>query len=177
MQKRNIKMGLIAILASAILTGALACGSGNDSDPTATELKRIEQMAIENLVSQEVLDARVARVEDTNTTLSDRITELEEAKQALTNPVATLESGGLATASASATPPRTDLGPGYNNATPEDRQLVREFLECAMKATGTDAALIPTLIDVSEKETWDQVDAGGMTLDEIKMLHSFTCAN
>jgi hypothetical protein len=163
MQKRNIKMGLIAILASAILAGALACGSGNDSDPTATELKRIEQMAIENLVSQEVLDARVARVEDTNTALSDRITELE--------------SGGPATASASATPPRTDLGPGYNNATPEDRQLVREFLECAMKATGTDAALIPTLIDVSEKETWDQVDAGGMTLDEIKMLHSFTCAN
>ena len=77
MQKRNIKMGLIAILASAILAGALACGSGNDSD-----LKRIEQMAID-LVSQEVLDARVARVEDTNTALSDRITELEEAKQAL----------------------------------------------------------------------------------------------
>ena len=177
MQKRNIKMGLITILAGAILVGALACGFGNDSDSADTELSRIEQMANDNLVSQKVLDARVSRMEETNQTLSDRIAKLEEDKQALTNRVATLESAGPATASVSAAPLRTDLGPAYNAATPEDRQLVREFLECSMKASGTDAALIPALIGTSEKETWDQVDTGGMSLDQIRLLHGFMCAN
>ena len=181
MQQRNIKMVLIGILAGAILIGALACGfgddSGDDSDSTDTVLSQIEDMKTDNLIKQQVMDARVTRLDETNKTLSDRIAKLEEDKQALTARVATLESAGPATAGASAVAPRTDLGPAYDAATPEDRQLVRTFLECTMKATGTDAALIPMLIADSEKETWNQVDAGGRSLDQIRLMHGVMCAN
>ena len=188
MAKLNIiRRSAITVLACVVLiVAATACFGGDDS--TEAELQRIDQLTSNNLVELEVLKARITRLEQTNATLSDHIAQIEGENKELTHRVAVLEELGaqavslMATGSDSALPPLpaadqpSGLGAAYDAASDEDRQLVREFLECAMKASGTDAATIAAMLPESEKMTWRDIEDGGQTIENIQTLRNIVCS-
>ena len=181
MHKRHIMRALIVILAcSVLLAGALACGDGDAEQED--ELARIEGIATKNLVELEVIQARLEQMEEAaaNNALSDRMAALEAENQQLTHRIAVLEGitsaagggmpGGVTTGAAP-----SGLGTAYDAASEEDRQVVREFLECSMKATDTDAATIAAMLPISEKETWLAIESGESSIAEFQILRDFVC--
>lgn len=179
MHKRHCLRPLIAVLAcSLLLAGALACG--NVDQEKEDRVARVEGIATKNLVELEVMQARLSQMEEANAALPDRIADLEAENQQLTHRIAVLEgitsAGGAGMSGAGmAGAARSGLGDAYDTASEEDRQLVREFLECSMKATGTDAARIAEELPNSEKMTWQDIDDGAMSLEQVQLLHTVVC--
>ena len=180
-----IRRSAIAILACTVLiAAATACFGGDDS--TEADLQRVDQLASSNLIEMEVLKARITRLEEINETLSDRIAQMEGENKELTHRVAVLEEIGAtvvasltAAGSRSAAPAAAQpsgLGAAYDAASDEDRQMVREFLECAMKASGTDATTIAAMLPESEKMTWRDIEDGGQTIENIQILRDIVCS-
>lgn len=181
MHKRHTLRALIAVLAcSLLLAGALACGTGNED--TEAELARIDGIATKNLVELEVIQARLSQMEeaDANNDLSDRMADLEAANQQLKHRIAVLEgitsAGGAGTAGAATTAAApSGLGAAYDAASDEDRKLVRDFLECTMKAAGTDDATITAMLSESEKMTWRDIEAGKQSVEQLQLLQGLLC--
>ncbi|MXZ91937.1 MAG: hypothetical protein F4W95_03510 [Chloroflexi bacterium] len=181
MHKRHILRALIVILAcSVLLVGALACGSGDGDEED--DLARIEGIATKNLVELEVIQARLEQMEEAeaNNALSDRIAALEAENQQLTHRIAVLEgitsmAGAGMTGAAMTEAAPSGLGAAYDAASEEDRKLVRDFLECTMKAAGTDDATIAAMIPESEKMTWQDIEDGGMSIEQLQILRNVVC--
>ena len=173
MHKCHVLRALMLILAcSVLMAGALACGN-SDAEPDA-ELTRVEGIATKNLVELEVTQARLAQMEEANTALSDRIAALEGENQQLTHRIAVLE-GITGAAGAGVAAAVSALGAAYDAASDADRQLVREFLECTMKAGGVDATTIAAMLPESEMMTWQDIDAGEQNIEQLQMMHSLVC--
>ena len=181
MHRRHMIRALIVVLACFLLSaGALACS--NSDEEINESVARVESIATKNLVELEVMQARLSQMEEAeaNAALSDRVAALEGENQQLTHRVAVLEGitsaagvGMTGTATTGAAP--SGLGAAYDAASEEDRQLVRDFLECTMKASGTDDATIAAMLPDSEKMTWGDIDAGDQTIDQLQLLHSLVC--
>jgi len=181
MHKRHILRTLIVVVAcSALLAGALACGDSDEEKED--ELARVEGIATKNLVELEVIQARLSQMEeaDANNALSDRIAALEAENQQLTHRIAVLEGitsaagAGMTGAATTAAAP-SGLGAAYDAASEDDRKLVRDFLECTMKAAGTDDATIAAMIPESEKMTWRDIEEGGHTIESLQIMYSVVC--
>ena len=181
MHKRHILRALIVILAcSVLLAGALACGSGDDE--AVDELARVEGIATKNLVELEVIQARLDQMEeaDANSALSDRVAALEAENQQLTHRIAVLEgitsaAGAGMTGGAMTGAAPSGLGAAYDAASDEDRTLVRDFLECSMKASGVDATTIAAMLPESEKMTWRDIEAGDSSIEQLQILRNVVC--
>ncbi|MYC34721.1 MAG: hypothetical protein F4X64_16280 [Chloroflexi bacterium] len=187
MLKWNIPLASITILSCVLLiAGALACGLGNDDDTEADEaLNRVQRLATENTVQLQVLKAGLDQMEQANQDLADRVAGLEKEKQDLTHRLAVLEefaavaAASVASNPALASPPAaaqpSGLGAAYDAASEEDRAVIREFLECSMRAGGVPENEIPQRIPESEKVTWHVIDEGTETLDNFRMLRDIVC--
>ena len=185
MRQLHIVRALLVILAcSVVLAGALACRDGDEEKED--ELARIDGIATNNLVELEVMQVRFAQAEETNAALSDRVAALEEENRQLKHRLSVLEELGSSiaagAAAAMAGAGATDaapsgLGAAYDAASEEDRQLVRDFLECAMKASGTDEATIAAMLPESEKMTWRDIEAGDSSIEQLQLMRNIVCPN
>ena len=174
MRQRHILRALTVVLACFLLSAAaLACMSGNEE--TESELARINGIATKNLVELEVLQARLSQMEEANTALSDRVAALEGENQQLVHRISVLEGITGAAGAAITAAAVSALGAAYDAASDADRQLVREFLECTMKAGGVDATTIAAMLPESEMMTWQNIDAGEQTIEQLQMMHSLVC--
>ena len=181
MHKRHILRPLIVILAcSVLLAGALACGDGDAEQED--ELARVEGIATKNLVELEVIQARLSQMEEAeaNNALSDRVADLEAENQQLTHRIAVLEgitsmAGAGMTGGAMTGAAPSGLGAAFDAASDEDRKLVRDFLECTMKAAGTDDATVATMLPESEKMTWRDIEDGGQTIESLQIMYNIVC--
>lgn len=167
---------LFAILAGALLTtGAVACIFGGE-DETAAELERIDGVATANKVDLEVLKTQVKEIAEEGGSGDERLAKLEKENQELKNRIAVLEgvsgAGGAMTGGAA-----SELGAAYDAASPEDRELVRKFLECSMKTSGVEAAQIAAMIPEAEKTTWHDIGNGTTNLEQVKFLAGVICTN
>ena len=174
MHKRHILRALTVILAcSVLLVGALACGAGDEEQED--ELARVEGIATKNLVELEVIQARFVQAEEANEALSDRIADLEAENQQLTHRIAVLEGITSMTGAAMTEVAPSGLGAAYDAASDEDRQLVRDFLECSMTASGVDATTIAAMLPESEKMTWRDIEAGDSSIEQLQILRNVVC--
>ena len=181
MHKRHTLRALIIILGcSVMLAGALACGTGGEEQ--ADELARVEGIATKNLVELEVIQARLSQMEEAeaNNALSDRIADLEAENQQLTHRLAVLEgitsmAGASITGAATTEAAPSGLGAAFDAASDADRKLVRDFLECTMKAAGTDDATVVAMLPESEKMTWRDIEGGDQTIESLQIMYSIVC--
>ncbi len=181
MPKGNIQRGLTAALVGAILIiGVTACGlvgGGGDAEEEVAAMLELEQQATDNVIKLEVLTARFEQLDEANQNLSKRIDMMTEENQKLAGRVTQLESGGATAGTATATA-QPSLGPSWDAASAEDRAAVRDFAKCTTEQAsgGIAPEEVALLIDAAEMANWQAIDAGSLSVPQLRVMRSLVCS-
>ena len=186
---RAARLAAAAALLVLLTAGALACGSQDESaaaiQDLESKLRQVEEQNTDTIIRLEVFEARVKQLEDQNGQLSGRISQLEQDKEQLVTLVrglAELAPGGadLLVGAASLV---SGLGGGGSatavtreTATEEQREMVRQWVECGLKSGGTPDAMIGAIAGPAEEAAWVQIESGEMTIAEVEAGLPVVCA-
>ena len=186
---RAARLATAAALLVLLTAGALACGSQDESaaaiQDLESKLRQVEEQNTDTIIRLEVFEARVKQLEDQNGQLSGRISQLEQDKEQLVTLVrglAELAPGGadLLVGAASLV---SGLGGGGSatavtreTATEEQREMVRQWVECGLKSGGTPDAMIGAIAGPAEEAAWVQIESGEMTIAEVEAGLPVVCA-